>query len=376
MLSSRSTIVHTVVPFAAVLLNAGLATALHSQPTTRVAQAPAVAARDASPAPIAGTYTLIAVDEQPLAAVVWRDQRGWTTHFTAGTVRITGTGAFVDETHTESERGVGASSEGMGSASVADGRTSLVGDTLWFAPAAGGGAPYAMRVVRAEDAIRLVQAFGGHLLTYARVADRPARSLARGAPVVHRAPRTPPALRLGQTPVMAGGTDRLSGMVRGLPGDTGSVALPAMLAAQIRSVLPTFRLRRSDELMNASTGVPDGSAIRASMAAVVVVDLDGDRLPEALLLGTLADDDSMDVVLGVRQTASGFEIRELRRAPVDPSVTWSVARLDARGREASRGHGATWWATLQEPDCKGAGFRWTVRGGRWTRVGSDCSYGE
>jgi hypothetical protein len=179
----------------------------------------------------------------------------------------------------------------------------------------------------------------------------------------------------------AGGGDRLGAVVRWAAPDADGyrdgyiVSLPPALDSTIHFVLPTFRVRTRTEM---TYGSFDPERPQASMSAVVV-DLDGDRLPEAVLLGTLTDEDTLDVVLGVRQTGRGFEVRELFRAhaplmPGDggsPDVDTNVLALDRLTASDT-----TSWVRYQNVDCKGEGWRWTVRAGRWVRTASPCRYGD
>jgi hypothetical protein len=332
---------------------------------------------------LVGRFELVAVNGQSLASYSYA-RNGWTVRFASGVVTIGPDETFVDVTNYQAHREAGDAAESSGSVSSASGRVSIVADSVVFQPADGSGR-YAMRWSTAGDTVRLVQQFGPRVLTYER---RPAARVA-AASGARPAPSRRPAPGPDAPSAAAGGSERLRDVVRWAAPDASGfrdgyvVALPPALDSAIRAALPTFRVRAREEMVNVSTGDDP----RVTLSAVVM-DLDGDRLPEAVLLGTLADADSLDVVLGVRQTARGFEVRELYRgdAPLMPTGDGSsgidtnvlaAERLTARGTFPTvPADGTTWWVRYQNVDCKGEGWQWTVRAGRWVRTPSPCSYGD
>lgn len=181
-------------------------------------------------------------------------------------------------------------------------------------------------------------------------------------------------------------------------GPTFQVNIPPQLEKVIRATVPKFRIRRESELQFGA----DASANKSHVA--IATDLDGDGLREAVIWGMLEGSESpyepqgrrtadavvqTTVLLGVRQTPQGFEVKTLHRAreilsPVAESAPPASIQILTEMRELlpsgktpqGRQKGTSRWIRWQEGDCKGEGLQWTVRKGKWVRSNSDCTYGE
>lgn len=206
----------------------------------------------------------------------------------------------------------------------------------------------------------------------------------RGTP---SATRTAPASRLGSLLVWQN---------IGTPSETYRLAIPPALDTAIRRVAPTWRPRRIDELTYKSHRQEDRP--QATNTAIVA-DLDGDGVPEAVLMGVLRGDDRTSVepdspgkvihqtlvLLGIREMPGGFEVKELLRqhdmlwtdpynvaAPPTTETLLSPQLLTPQGKRG----GKTPWISWQDSDCKSQGFVWTVRANLWVKAKSPCSYGD
>lgn len=315
---------------------------------------------------LVGTYTLVRVNGKPLDQTVWNNQ-GWQTRFRGGVVTIEASGRFTDVSTFDEERSQGNSTESSGSSHTARGTLKNVGDSLVFSTDDGGRYTMAVRM-SVERRILLLQNYDvGVVLTYVKndpPVDGPSDSVAR-RPHAPALSATPVEWRVAQSPTLAAGPDRLRAFATSRGADGGSTvnmnALPPTLETEIRRTFPDFKVR--DALW--------------SVESVLLLDLDGDKINEAVVISApMAVDggDSISVLLGIRQTSAGFEIRELMRGTGFGDEVLMAVRLTASGRSVQRG--TTQWARFQDFDCKGDGTNWTVRAGRWIQTKSDCSYGD
>lgn len=88
------------------------------------------------------------------------------------------------------------------------------------------------------------------------------------------------------------------------------------------------------------------------------------------------------VLLGIREVAQGFEVKELFPANdllwtgpeyVDAApTTQTLLSLDSLTQQGKLG-GTIPWVRWQDADCKSEGFIWTVRAMAWVKAESPCS---
>lgn len=314
--------------------------------------------------PRAGHYELMQVNGRPLNEVTWID-RTWTSNFQRGEIDITKGGKFSDFSQIDAIK----DSVSRASGSTATGRVALSGDSLRFY-AQGAKSYYAMNYERTPlGGVILHQRFGPLLLQYEWVdfAARAARALRDSARARREATAmlTPQGFRRDAKPAASGGADCLRLWATGRTGVNTSAAtrlntLPPALDALIRRAIPAFRLR-------------------VNPGAVLILDLDGDGRSEALVVSApiaVFGRDSISLLLGIRQTAAGYEIRELSRSPSIAYAMLTAERRSAAGRSVGTRRSTTWWIRVQDGYCKDTGWVWRVVRGKWVRVRSDCSYGE
>jgi hypothetical protein len=183
--------------------------------------------------------------------------------------------------------------------------------------------------------------------------------------------------------------------------DSFVVTLPPSLDSAIQLLFPGFRLRTKAEV--------EGSAIRAEpnhSIVAIATDLDGDGKLEAVLWGVLKGRGSPEepvtnriheprdliqsaVILGVRQSATGFLVTKLfaddeelvsydGHEPRRSDKILSEVMLLPSGKwpGQKRKAGLTHWIIWQDGDCKKEGHQWTVRNRKWIHSTSYCSYGD
>lgn len=346
-------------------------------------QGEAQSTRTSGPVPkidtaVIGTFRLTSVRGKPLADVSW-DFHGSNTHFRNGELTISPGARFYEELAFEGTRETSVNTQETAfSFTSRDGVVTPGHDSVRFFPKSD--RQFAMartRDARGRTVLRRISRQGELEFTKydARLEARAAATLiADSARAVVRF-STPPDWRTSQRPMGAGGSDRLAAWAARRGTHTGaSISLNSLPPAPeniIQKKFPAFHLRDT---------VSDHGTYSESLGQpVLLLDLDGDGLREAIVVSnsmSVFSTDSVSLLLGIRQTATGYEIRELLRGhSFHWGETLSVERRSPTGRR-TRTRAKTLWVLFQDGDCKGPGYLWTVRGGRWMRIPSDCSYGE
>jgi hypothetical protein len=180
--------------------------------------------------------------------------------------------------------------------------------------------------------------------------------------------------------------------------DSFVVTLPATLDSAIQLLVPGFRLRTKAEVELV------GFAIRAEpnhSIVAIATDLDGDGKLEAVLWGVLKGRDSLEaadthggdgplrviqkgirqrgVILGVRQSATGFLVTKLLAGDEPLFSEDKILREDmllpsGKSPATKQKAGLVHWIRWQDySNCGLIGHQWTVRNRVWIHSTPDCS---